>query len=155
MTVSNIRRPILFICTGNYYRSRIAEILFNHFAGRESHPVQAFSRGLRLNPLKNTGIISPHVVPFLASHNIPVNDVGAASALKSSDLSQAGRVIAMDENEHRPMMREKFPDWEPRIEYWHLEDDYLLTPDVVLPILKNKVEALFLSVAGKRETFSL
>jgi protein-tyrosine phosphatase len=150
MTVANIKRPVLFICTGNYYRSRTAEILFNHFAARESLPVQAFSRGLRLNPLKNTGIISPHVVPFLADHNIPAGDVGFASALVRSDLSEAGQIIAMDENEHRPMMREKFPDWENKVEYWHLEDDYLLTPDIVLPILKNKVEALFLSVAKRK-----
>ena len=39
---------ILFLCTGNHYRSRFAEILFNFVAGRMGLPWKAFSRGLAL-----------------------------------------------------------------------------------------------------------
>src|SRR6185312_8984112 len=40
------KRPrVLFLCTGNYYRSRYAEELFNHFAKIEGLDWRAFSRG--------------------------------------------------------------------------------------------------------------
>jgi hypothetical protein len=38
---------ILFLCTGNYYRSRYVEELFNHRAKIESLPWRAFSREWR------------------------------------------------------------------------------------------------------------
>ena len=41
-------RTILFLCTGNYYRSRLAEVLFNSVAGKMGLPWQASSRGLAL-----------------------------------------------------------------------------------------------------------
>jgi protein-tyrosine phosphatase len=36
---------VLFLCTGNYYRSRYAEELFNHLARAEGIGWRAFSRG--------------------------------------------------------------------------------------------------------------
>src|SRR5713226_2316530 len=41
-------RTVLFLCTGNYYRSRFAEVLFNSVAGKMSLPWRASSRGLAL-----------------------------------------------------------------------------------------------------------
>jgi hypothetical protein len=37
---------MLFLCTGNYYRSRFAELLFNHLAKQRGLDWQATSRGL-------------------------------------------------------------------------------------------------------------
>jgi protein-tyrosine-phosphatase len=39
---------ILFLCTGNYYRSRFAEVLFNSVADKMGLPWRAASRGLAL-----------------------------------------------------------------------------------------------------------
>jgi protein-tyrosine phosphatase len=39
---------VLFLCTGNYYRSRYAEVLFNSVAGKMSLAWKASSRGLAL-----------------------------------------------------------------------------------------------------------
>jgi protein-tyrosine phosphatase len=39
---------VLFLCTGNYYHSRFAEILFNSVASRMGLPWRASSRGLAL-----------------------------------------------------------------------------------------------------------
>ena len=41
-------KTILFLCTGNYYRSRFAEVLFNSLADRMGMPWRASSRGLAL-----------------------------------------------------------------------------------------------------------
>src|SRR4051812_49853681 len=41
-------KTVLFLCTGNYYRSRFAEALFNSVAVRMGLPWRASSRGLAL-----------------------------------------------------------------------------------------------------------
>jgi protein-tyrosine phosphatase len=41
-------KTVLFLCTGNYYRSRFAEVLFNSVADRMGLPWRASSRGLAL-----------------------------------------------------------------------------------------------------------
>ena len=41
-------KAVLFLCTGNYYRSRFAEVLFNSVAGKLGLPWRASSRGLAL-----------------------------------------------------------------------------------------------------------
>jgi protein-tyrosine phosphatase len=43
-------RKILFLCTGNFYRSRFAEELFNHLARQKRLDWVADSRGLVKNP---------------------------------------------------------------------------------------------------------
>jgi protein-tyrosine phosphatase len=133
-------KEVLFVCTGNYYRSRFAEIIFNHIAVQKSISAKAFSRGLRLNPEKNTSVISPHVTTFLGKLNIPLVETGSAIKLKLNDLERADVVIILDEKEHRPMLQASFPDWEPRVTYWNFEDDYMTSPDEVLPKLNDKVE---------------
>jgi protein-tyrosine phosphatase len=137
-----VMRSVLFVCTGNYYRSRISEILFNHLAIGAKIPVRAFSRGFRLNPVKNKGVISPHAIPFLSSLNITPREVGEPTPLSEPDLTQAHKVIVLDEKEHRPMMTFYFPDWENKVEYWSFEDDYIVSPGEMLPSLKAQVEAL-------------
>ena len=42
------QKLVLFLCTGNYYRSRFAESLFNSVAGKMGLPWRASSRGLAL-----------------------------------------------------------------------------------------------------------
>jgi hypothetical protein len=37
-------KAVLFLCTGNYYRSRFAEVLFNSVAGKMGLPWRASSR---------------------------------------------------------------------------------------------------------------
>ena len=42
--VQEIMQTVLFLCTGNYYRSRFAEELFNHRAARDGLSWVAQSR---------------------------------------------------------------------------------------------------------------
>jgi low molecular weight protein-tyrosine phosphatase len=42
------KTTVLFLCTGNYYRSRFAEILFNSVTGKMGLSWKATSRGLAL-----------------------------------------------------------------------------------------------------------
>ena len=44
---------ILFLCTGNYYRSRLAEEYFNHLAAAKQLSTKAYSRAIRQDLSKN------------------------------------------------------------------------------------------------------
>lgn len=149
-TLSYLCRPalemttVLFVCTGNYYRSRAAEILFNHYAGRYAVEARALSRGFRLNPGKNKGPLSPHTKSYLDKLGISHN--GEPTKLELGDLESSQHIFLLDEKEHRQMIRRHFPHWEDRVTFWSFEDDYIADPQQVLPSLHQRVEALVKSL---------
>jgi len=65
-------KTVLFLCTGNYYRSRYAEILFNAKAKEMGLEWNAVSRGLAPDP-RNPGPMSSDSISALQKQNI-VND---------------------------------------------------------------------------------
>ena len=59
-------KTVLFLCTGNYYRSRFAEELFNHRAEHAGLDWIAQSRGLAIERgVNNVGPISPFALEGL------------------------------------------------------------------------------------------
>ena len=121
---------VLFVCTGNYYRSRFAELLFNSRARRERLGWQAISRGLELT-VQNVGPISSHVRSGLRDRGVELEYAGLRSPLPLAlrDLISADHVVSLKRNEHLPILTRKFPQWASRIEYWHVDDQDLATPD--------------------------
>ena len=55
------------------------------------------------------------------------------------DLQSAQLSIALKEREHRPYMRDQFPDWESRIQYWHVHDIDDAPPEAALPEIERRV----------------
>jgi protein-tyrosine phosphatase len=56
-------------------------------------------------------------------------------------------VIAVKEAEHRQMMRDRFPDWESAVEYWHIHDLDCSEPEEALPRLERQVRDLVARLA--------
>jgi protein-tyrosine phosphatase len=138
---SVLPREILFICTGNYYRSRFAEAVFNHRAASCALPWRAFSRGVAIH-LAPPGL-SPHTFAALQARGIPLNHTSPErSRLTVADLERASVAVALKEAEHRPYLRRDFPEWEERVEYWHFHDVDFSAPDDVLPEIEARVAAL-------------
>lgn len=139
---------ILFLCSGNYYRSRFAEAVFNHEAERVGLAWRAFSRGLAIWMVE--GDLSPWTSFAMDRRGIARSMTGATRvAVAEHELQRAHRVIALKEAEHRPMMREQFPQWEHRVEYWTVHDLDAATPDEALPAIEEKVLALVRSFAAE------
>jgi protein-tyrosine phosphatase len=115
---------ILFLCTGNYYRSRFAELLFNQRAREALLSWTAYSRGLALERgSKNVGPISVLALKGLAARGIWIpEEVRFPLPVCEQDLCMADLVIALKETEHRPLLVQRFPSWPDRIEYWHIDD---------------------------------
>lgn len=134
----------LFVCTGNYYRSRFAELLVNHLSKEKGIKVIAVSRGLAPGHADNIGLVSPHVISYLEYLNIHDCIFGPPQKLSEDDFKNADKIIALDENEHRPLIEKLFPAWEQKVEYWKFEDDYIVKPNELLPRLERRIVA-FLS----------
>ncbi|HVT30047.1 MAG TPA: low molecular weight phosphatase family protein [Lacipirellulaceae bacterium] len=132
-------KRILFLCTGNYYRSRFAEIFFNWQAKRRGLAWTAQSRGLALDGF-NYGPISRHTVLRLKEQGIDADsDPRFPLAVQEADLAAADHIVAVKEAEHRPLVEAKFPKWHDRVEYWHVHDLDCATPDAAMPLLENEV----------------
>lgn len=131
---------ILFICTGNYYRSRLAEILFNHYARQEELSFRAYSKGLEAYIKRNTGPISPHTLSYLDTLNIPWPEVVREPVqLLEEDFRKYRALIFMDETEHRPMLDHYFPGFSDKVHFWQFQDVQFKEPGEVLPDLAEKV----------------
>ena len=118
-------RTVLFLCTGNYYRSRFAEAVFNDLAGRAGLGWVAESRGLAIAEMghENAGPMSVHTRRALAARGLPVVEPPRDPiACADADLSGADLVVAVKEAEHRPWLERKHPAWPNRVTYWHVND---------------------------------
>jgi len=133
---------VLFVCTGNYYRSRFAEAVFDHHRRRLGLQWRVDSRGLSVGHPGNVGPISRHAQTLLETLGIPYDLHRFPRALTETDLQSAARIIAVDRDEHEPMFQVLFPEWIARVEFWDVEDIDRTPPDRALPRLIQRVEAL-------------
>ncbi len=143
---------ILFLCTGNYYRSRYAEILFNHLAAPVGLRWKADSRGLAPDD-RNPGPMSRHTVAALQAAGIPIAmPMRSPIELTQAVLSAADLVVAVKEAEHRPLLERLFPDAVDRVEFWHVHDLDCAGPEEALPQLRGHVERLIARLADRQGT---
>jgi protein-tyrosine phosphatase len=135
------KNRILFLCTGNYYRSRYAEDLFNHRARLAGLKWRAFSRGLaeQTSP-DNVGPMSRFALEALrakaiageGSHRLP-------QPCMAADFESAELIIALKEAEHRPMLEQRFPRIVGKVSYWHVDDIDFAAPEEALALIERHV----------------
>ena len=138
----------LFVCTGNYYRSRFAEHLFADLVEKQGLSWATDSAGLRVDWQQkiNQGPMSTVALASLKQRGVEVAQPRMPRGLFLQDLQQAERIILLDEPEHRPMMRETFPEWEDRVTYWKVLDvppsEAFHPMDAIDPLVRELVEEL-------------
>ncbi len=144
MAFGRMSRLVLFLCTGNYYRSRFAEHLFNHRASQVSLNWCATSRGIATElGGGNIGPISTYVVSGLRALGIELKERDRFPLqLQEQDLAHADLIIAMRRVEPHPFLEARFPDWADRVEYWDIPDLDLLPPGEACARMERAVEAL-------------
>ena len=144
-------RRVLFLCTGNYYRSRFAEIVFNHEARRRGLAWQADSRGLDPDP-GNMGPISRHTLQALRQLGIQCPTCERMpQTVSDMDLEAADLIVAVKRAEHHPLLSASFPDWVERVEFWHVDDLDCAGPEVAIPCLEQLVRELVERLASAAE----
>ena len=138
-----MKKTVLFLCTGNYYRSRFAEHLFNHLAQDAGLPWQADSRGLALELWVNPAPISPHTEKRLAKLAISRAEAHREPAqVTYGELRRADLIVALKEVEHRPILDTKFPGWAKQARFWHIHDVADLEPEQALDQIEHEVRTL-------------
>ena len=139
-----MQRRVLFLCTGNYFRSRFAELLFNHFAAARTLAWTAESRALALDlSTDNVGPISPHTLRGLVQRGLPPPDPARFPApLQERDLLNASLIVALKEAEHRPLLVSRFPGWVDRVEYWQVHDVDCSLPEDALAEIERAIHVL-------------
>jgi low molecular weight protein-tyrosine phosphatase len=144
-------RRVLFLCTGNYYRSRFAEAVFNHHAALEGLAWVAFSRGLASHMAE--GDLSVYTASALRRRQIELSHTAPTRMpLCEEDLAEADLIIALKDAEHRPMVVRLFPEWEARIVFWDVSDVDAATPEEALPLIEQHVLDLLSALARDERT---
>lgn len=136
------QKLVLFVCTGNYYRSRFAEAFFNYNARAEHLDWKAISRGLRL-AISQHGI-SPLSRKELVKRKIPAElFLGEPQALTMDDLKKSDYIVLINETEHRPLLEKYFPKRDDsKIHYWHVPEAGKLNPAKAAQTMSENVEKL-------------
>jgi predicted translation initiation factor SUI1 len=139
-------KTVLFLCTGNYYRSRFAEILFNSVASRMGLRWRASSRGLALErgannigPMAHSAIMALETMGIRAAEQMTRFPQQATA----QDFEAVELVIALKHAEHLPLVQERFPAWVAKVEFWQVDDD----PDA-LPVIEREVMSLVARMLG-------
>ena len=143
-------KTVLFLCTGNYYRSRFAEVLFNSVARKMGLPWRASSRGLALERgVHNVGPMAAAAVNALEARGLRgIADLARLPAqVAVDDLERADWIVALKEAEHLPLLQERFPGWAEKVEFWQVDD----APEALAMIEHEIMDlAARLIVGGKR-----
>ncbi len=136
-------KTVVFICTGNFYRSRFSEYLFNSLAKERGLHWRAISRGLKTWTVgAHEGPISEFAAYRLTALGVPFDGDRFPVQLSDADLENADLVVAVKKREHHAMMLDQFPKWAEKIRYWHVDDIDCATPDESLPLCQACIEAL-------------
>ncbi len=139
-------KTVLFLCTGNYYRSRYAEILFNSVAGNMGLTWRAVSRGLALERgLHNVGPMAASALKALEARGLRAGADFARFPIQAAvaDFEAAHWIVALKEAEHLPLLQERFPVWAEKVEFWQVDD----APEV-LDLIEREVMDLAARLIG-------
>jgi predicted translation initiation factor SUI1 len=142
-------KTVLFLCTGNYYRSRFAEVLFNSVAAKMGLPWRASSRGLALERgVNNIGPMAVSAIEALEALGVcGVNECARAPArVAAEDFAAADRVVALKRDEHLPLLQARFPARVERVEFWHVDD----APEA-LALIEREIMGLVARILGGGE----
>jgi protein-tyrosine phosphatase len=131
---------ILFVCTGNSYRSPVAEALLKKIRG----DLEVESAGTQ-----PAGMIAPNAKKFLERENALEKLKRIPEGIDQKNLEEYDLIVAMKQN-HKNEILKRFPQIEDRIEVWNIDDPIYLpygSDKEVFKEIKRKVIELAKSLS--------
>ena len=131
---------ILFVCTGNSYRSPVAEALLKKVQGN----LEVESAGTQ-----PAGMIAPNARKFLERENALEKLKRTPEGIDQKNLEEYDLIVAMKQNHKNEILR-RYPQMEDRIEVWNIDDPIYLpygSDEKVFEEIKRKVIELAESIS--------
>jgi protein-tyrosine-phosphatase len=131
---------ILFVCTGNSYRSPIAEALLKKVRG----DLEVESAGTQ-----PAGMIAPNAKKFLDRENALEKLKRTPEGIDQKNLEEYDLIVAMKQNHKNEILR-RHMQMEDRIEVWNIDDPIYLpygSDEEVFEEIKRKVIELAESIS--------
>jgi len=131
---------ILFVCTGNSYRSPVAEALLKKVRG----DLEVESAGTQ-----QAGMIAPNAKKFLERENALEKLKKTPEGIDQKNLDEYDLIVAMKQNHKNEILR-RHPQMEDRIEVWDIDDPIYLSygsDEEVFEEIKRKVIELAKSIS--------
>jgi protein-tyrosine phosphatase len=141
---------VLFLCTGNYYRSRFAEEYFNSKAREKGILHRASSRGLAENfeRHKNPGPMSLDALSELRRCGVIMRrPIRKPQRLSGAEVPYFDLIICMDKKEHRPMVQKRPSLKGKAVIYWNIKDLIDIPASIALPECRRKIDLLIQNLA--------
>lgn len=118
---------VLFLCTGNYFRSRFSEQWFNYCAIKRDLQLKLIASSAGLNVYDgngNIGAMAKEAISALNARGVIINidSLALPHQVSFAELESADVVVAVDSKAHRPMVCSKFPEWESKVVFWDVKD---------------------------------
>src|SRR5262249_35688690 len=107
---------------------------------------RASSRGLALERgVNNVGPMAASAVRALEALGIRAAEAVTRlpAQVTTADFEGAALIVALKQAEQLPLLRERFPPWAGRVEFWHVDD----APDV-LGLIEQEVMGLVARILG-------
>lgn len=134
---------ILFVCTGNSYRSPVAEALLKKVRGN----LEVESAGTQ-----PAGMIAPNAKKFLERENALEKLKRTPEGIDQKNLEEYDLIVAMKQNHKNEILR-LYPQMEDRIEVWNIDDPIYLpygSDEEVFEEIKRKVMELAESIQDEK-----
>lgn len=147
-------KRLLFLCTGNYYRSRFAEEYFNHFARLHDLEWHADSKGLAqdIHSIGNPGTMSHYAIEHLKAVGItPRQSNRLPETCRASHLLESDRHIALYRPEHEPLVKKRFPQHLTLLEFWDIADVNEASPRHALGRLAKQLDTLIKELVPSKQ----
>lgn len=118
---------ILFVCTGNAFRSPVAEALLKKLRG----DLEADSAGTY--PASR---VAPNAKRLLERENASKNLKKTPEGIEQKNVEEYDLIVAMKE-EHRDYLLKEYPQLSEKVIVWDIDDPYLLPAGSDRRILKE------------------
>jgi protein-tyrosine phosphatase len=135
----------LFICTGNFYRSRFAESYFNFLCIKYNLSYRAKSAGLKPY-LADEKAAEEGEISILAKNKLDALGISKdyydknREELTEEMLQNSDIIIAMDEDEHFSMIKNSFPNYLKKVIFYGAKDIEYCDHHIALNYIKKMIE---------------
>ena len=142
-----MKKELLFICTGNYYRSRFAEIYFQHLSDLLKLDWKSKSRGFEIERADYMADIYGELSPFIRDHlnilNLKEDEGRKRVPLNKSDLDSADLIVILDKGEHNQYLRQyAISEDDLKVIFWNVKDIHDWTPKETISLIENECQKL-------------